>query len=69
MVEQEEAEEAFVEASGVAAEEDREAADEADPEEVVEEDAVEAGIVVVAEMPGVESGHAEDNTASSTVNA
>jgi hypothetical protein len=61
------AEEDLVEASGAAVEEVHEAVVEADPEEVVVEDAAEVEIAAVAEMPGVESGHAVDNTANSTV--
>jgi hypothetical protein len=66
-VAREEAGEALEEDSGAAAEEALEAAAEADLEEVDVEDAVEVEIVAVAGMPGVESGHVVDNTASSTV--
>jgi hypothetical protein len=65
----EEAEGALVEASGAAAEEVHEAVVEADPEEVVGEDAAEVEIAAAAGMLGVESGHAVDNIASSTVSA
>jgi len=64
---QEEAEEDLVEASGAAAEEVHEAVVEADPEEVVVEDVAEVETAAVAGTPGVESGHAVDNTANSTV--
>jgi hypothetical protein len=60
----EEAEEALVEVSGAVAEEVREAAVEVDLEEADGEDVETAA---AAGMPGVESGHAVDNIANSTV--
>jgi hypothetical protein len=65
----EEAEEALVVDSGAAAEVDPEAVVEAGLEEVVVEDAVEVEIVAAEGMPGVESGHVVDSTASSTASA
>ena len=65
----EETGEVLVEVSGAAAEEAHEVVVEAGPEEVVEVDVVEVVIAVVAGTLAVESGHAVDNTASSTVSA
>ena len=62
----EETGEVLVEVSGAAAEEAHEVVVEAGPEEV---DVVEVVIAVVAGTLAVESGHAVDNTASSTVSA
>lgn len=69
MAAREEAEEALVEDFAAAAGEVHGAVVEAGPEEVAVEVAVEVEIVAAEEMLGVESGHAADSTASSTVSA